>query len=390
MIKRFTLYTGILLWCTTGLWAQTTYTANSFPSAGDVFPIATAEDSTLTITAASSVATAWDFTTLQAINKRTDTVYAASTGASFNRFPTSDIRGPLVAGFGTAYTEVNATQIVTIGGGVELFGISLVAPYLDPHIRQIAPLTYGDNATDRYALRYSDHIDSIPFLRQLIDSLTAGSPIPINPDSIRFTLNGDEARSVDAWGTCMLPDSALYDALRQKVTNDFSLSIEIGSQVPFIGFTWVDLTTIAALPFPTSGRVVQYNFLVEGIKQPVVSITMDSTETEIVTIEYADTTYGAQDIAVTQLPNALPLEVFPNPAQDYLNVLLPTEALASEGATLTLVNVLGQPVWQAAAIRQETLTVPVAALPKGHYVLTLTTTERGRSVLRAVRQVVVE
>lgn len=390
MIRCFTLCLGILLWATTGLWAQSTYTSSNFPSAGDVFPIATATDSTLTITPASATATAWDFSGLQATNTRNDTVYAASTGASFNRFPTSDIRGPLVAGLGTAYTDVTATQIVTIGGGVELFGVSLVAPYTDPHIRQIAPLTYGDNATDQYALRYSDHVDSIPFLRQLIDSLTAGSPIPINPDSVRFILNGDEARMVDAWGTCLMPNSAVYSVLRQKVTNDFSLSIEIGSQVPFLGFTWVNLTTVTTLPFPTSGRVVQYNFLTEGIKQPVISLTMDSAETNIINIEYADSTYGAQNIAVAQLPDALPLEVYPNPAQDYLTVALPLDALPHNGAALTLVNTLGQPVWQAQAVRQETYTIPVQALPKGYYILTLKTTTNNRSVLRAVKQVVLQ
>lgn len=387
MTHRFTLLSFVFLVTVSNLWAQATYTASSFPTAGDVLPVATAKDSTLTIQAASSTAIAWDFSRLQPTNQRVDTIRAASTGGSFGLFPNADILGPLIGGVGTAYTDVTATQIVTIGGGVEVFGLSFAAPYTDPHVRQIVPLTYNDNATDQYALSYSNHVDSIPFLRQLIDSLTAASPIPVNPDSIRLTLTGDETRIVDAWGTCLLPDSALYEVLRQKVTTDFEVSIEIGSQVPFFGFRWVNLSTFASLPFPTRGRVVQYNFLADGIPQPVVSLTMDSAGTAIINIEYVDSTYRDQDIAVNRLPNALPVLLYPNPAHEALYVQLPVAALPASGATLTLCNALGQPVWTRSAVRDNRVTVEVAGLPKGAYILTVTTNDNGYAELRATKQV---
>ena len=392
MTTRLSLLTCLFTLSSLSLWAQITYTANSFPSAGQVLHIATAIDSTLAVTPASSTATAWDFTTLQSINNRKDTIQAASTGASFALFPTSDILSPLLGGgFGVAYADVTTTQLVNIGGGVELFGLSIAAPYVNTHVRQVVPLTYGDNATDQYILSVSRHVDSIPLLRQLLDSLTSGSPVPINPDSIRLRLTGDEDRAVDAWGTCQLPDSTIYDVIRQKVVTDFEVRIEIGSQVPIFGFRWVDLTTIVPLPFPTQGRLVRYDFLAEGIPQPVVQLTLDSSEANIINIEYLDSTNN-NPIQVRQVQNQalLPMAVYPNPAQTQLTVEVPLQALTQPEATLTLTNALGQVVWQRPAQGQMVQTIGVAALPRGMYTLALSTQYQGQTRLQALQKVVLQ
>jgi hypothetical protein len=352
-----------------GAQAQITYTSNSFPVAGDVLVVATADDSTVVVTPASSTAQAWDFSQLVALNTRRDTIQAASDGANFSDFPTTDILLPAVGNFGVAYTEVSTTAITSVGGGIELFGLSFIDAYTNTQVRQTAPLTYNSADSDAYEFRFSENIDSIPFLRQLIDSLVGG--LPISPDSIRLRLDGNDSRLVDAYGTCALADST-YEVLRQKVTSTFSIKVEIGTVNPFVGSTtWLDLTTFVPLPFPTTGTVVRYDFLAENIKQPIVSLTMDSAQQEVETIEYMDTTYAINN-SIHYLAYIIDAQVYPNPVQGQFSVQLETASLPAGGYTLRLIDPLGRLVKQETAIRQALHQVSTHDLPQGNYLMTLT------------------
>lgn len=357
--------------------AQITYTGNSFPVAGDVLVTATSDDSTVMVTPASATATAWDFSQLVATSTRRDTVLAASDGANFADFPTTDIILPVIGNLGVAYTEVSTTAITTIGGGVEIFGLSFINPYTNTQVRQTAPLTYNSADNDDYAFRFTEHVDSVPFLRQLLDSL-AGS-LQVSPDSIRLTLDGTDDRLVDAWGTCALADST-YDVLRQKVTSTYVLGIEVNVDLGFLGRQWIDLTTIITFPFPTSGTIVRYDFLAENIKQPVVSLTMDSAQTSIINIEYLDTVY-AIDNAIQYLAYGIDAQVYPNPAQGQFSVQVETANLPAEGYTLRLMDGLGRVVKHQTAIREELYQVSTSDLPVGNYLLTLQDT-KGRLIYR--------
>ena len=193
-MKKYLLL-SLLSWFTIGSSiGQITYTSISFPQAGDVLAISTAVDSMLTITPPSATATAWDFSQLTAVTTNYDTIQAASSGAFYAQFPNSDILQPLLGQVGVSYTEVTATQIERIGGGFEILGISFINSFANTHITQTVPLTYNDMASDAYAFRFSEHIDSVPFLRQLIDSLVSGLPFGLSPDSIRIAIDGDEDR----------------------------------------------------------------------------------------------------------------------------------------------------------------------------------------------------
>lgn len=347
--------------------AQITYTSNSFPVAGDVLVVATAEDSTVVVTPASATATAWDFSQLVALTTRRDTIQAASDGANYLDFPTTDILLPAVGNLGIAYTEVTTSAITSVGGGIEIFGLSFINPYTNTHVRQTAPLTYNSSDIDDYAFRFTEHVDSVPFLRQLLDSL-AGS-IQVSPDSIRLTLDGTDEREIDAWGTCALADST-YDVLRQKVTSTFSIGIEVSVDLPFVGVQWIDLTNFVTLPFPTTGTVVRYDFLAENIKQPVVRLTMDSSQNNVESIEYMDTLY-AIDNAIPYLANGIDAQVYPNPAQGQFSVQVKLAALPEEGYTLHLLDALGRVVKQEANIREELHQVNTTDLPRGYYILSL-------------------
>ena len=367
-MKQMYTFIGFFVLIINSIQAQITYTSNSFPVAGDVLVTATTQDSTVVVTPASATAAAWDFSQLVAINTRRDTIQAASSGANYLDFPNTDILLPAIGNIGVAYTEVSTTAITSVGGGIEVLGLSFINAYIDPQVRQTAPLTYNSSDNDTYAFRFSEHIDSVPFLRQLIDSLAGG--IQVSPDSIRITLDGTDDRLVDAWGTCALADST-YDVLRQKVTSTFSLGIEVSIDLgPFLGVQWIDLTLFIPLPFPTTGTIVRYDFLAENIKQPVVSLTMDSAQTNVINIEYLDTVYAVNN-SINYLTNSIDAQVYPNPTQGQFSVQVDWASIPAAGYTLCLIDPLGRIVKQETAIRTEVYQVSTNDLPVGNYLLTL-------------------
>lgn len=382
-MKKYILLNLLCLFTLGTSLGQITYTGISFPQAGDILSISTAVDSALTVTPPSATATAWDFSHLTALNTNYDTVQAASSGASFSMFPSTDILQPLVGQIGTAYTDVTTTQIERIGGGIEFMGISFINAYSNTHITQIAPLTYNDAATDDYVFRFSQHIDSVPFLRQLIDSLVSG--LPLSPDSIRIALDGDEERLVDAWGTCTMADST-YDVLRQKVVTDFLMKLEISVDIPFAGVQWFDLTAFVPLPFPTSGTIVQYNFLAEGVKQPLVSLTLDSAETMITNIEFLDTVINNPPTSIQYIEDVIAAKVFPNPAQQVVQIQIAAADMPKEGYSLYLVDMLGRIVLTETTVNESLHQVSTQGITNGRYVLVLSD-GKGRILQRSALEI---
>jgi hypothetical protein len=385
-MKKYVLL-SLLSWFIMGSsMGQITYTSISFPQAGDILAVSTAVDSTLTISPPSASATAWDFSQLTAVTTNYDTIQAASSGAFYAQFPDSDILQPLLGQAGVTYTDVTATQMEQIGGGFEIFGISFINAFVNTHITQTVPLTYNDIASDTYAFRFSEHIDSIPFLRQLIDSLVSGLPLNLSPDSVRIAIDGDEDRVVDAWGTCIMADST-YAVLRQKVVTDFEMKFEVSVNV-FGSIQWVNVANFVQLPFPTTGTIVQYNFLSEGIKQPLVSITMDSSESTVTNIEYLDTTVNnpPNTIDVRYLQNEIAAQIYPNPAQQKVQIQVASTDIPNNGYDLLVVDLLGRIVLSASNIRNEIHTINVANIANGHYILVLRN-QKGELIKRAPLQI---
>lgn len=369
-MKKYFLLNFLCFFLVESSFGQITYTSASFPQPNDVLYTSTTIDSMLTITPPSATATAWDFSHFVALNTRIDTIRPASDGADFAMFPTTEVLEPLFGQVGIVYTDVTTTKIERIGGGLEVLGLSFVAPYANTHITQVVPLTYGNTMTDTYILRYGEHIDSIPFLRQILDSLVT-LPGGLKPDSIRFSMVGTEVLNVDAWGTCQMMDS-IYDVLRQKATNNYELKIEARIVVPFLGAQWINVTTFLQLPFPTKATTVRYDFLAEGIKQPLVRLNRDSADLITVGIEFlVDTFLKDSTIAVRYLENELDVQIFPNPAQEVIQVQMKANDVPANGYNLLVVDMLGRVVLNEQAIKSEHHQVKVATIPNGNYVLVL-------------------
>lgn len=380
MNKFFSLIILCIL-STVTVFGQITYTDASFPQAGDTIKTTTAVSLPITLTPASSVATTWDFSGLVELNTTDNIIEAASTGASFSLFPSSEILRPFIGNLGgTAYTDVTTTAMTNIGGGFEFFNIQLVAPYVDAHTTQQVPLNYSDVHNETFRWGLGANIDSIPFLRQIIDSLGAGViPGGINPDSIRLGIQGTETRTVDAFGTCVMPNTSV-DVLRQIVRAQIGISIEV--RVPtFGGFGfWFDVTTLVGgfLPFPTNINIARHDFLAEGVKQPIVSLTLDSAETTVVTIEYLK---DIPNVNIKYLEDAIDVSIFPNPAQKTVQIQMSASDLPLNGYNLTMVDMLGRVVFDENAIRNENHQVNVEAIGSGNYIMLLRD-EKGRILKR--------
>ena len=367
-MKNFT-FTILIVAFTISIHAQITYTSASLPLPNDILTFSNAVDSTLQMTAPSSSPTTWDYSYLTAVNTTNDTILPASVGNDYASFPDADILQPLigqVGGAGVAYTDVTANQIERIGGGLEIFGFSLVSAYSNTHILQYLPLTYGDNDSDDYALGLGANIDSVPFLRQLIDSLAGGFlPPGTSTDSIRFSIEGNDVRSVDAFGECILSFDTL-DVIRQKIVSSYNLKIEVRI-VSFLGAFWFDVTNILPLPFPNNATNVRYDFLSEGFKQPVVSVSYDSAELVVTGIQFMDSLISnpPNTINVDLIQNDAEFNIFPVPAKDHLNINFETFKL---GTQVTFFDIHGRMI-HTQGLTATKNQIDISAFNKGIYLI---------------------
>lgn len=301
--------------------AQPVITNASFPAAGDIWQISTTTDANMIVTPSQPLAQTWDFRHLVTDSYREETIEDAANGLNISSFPNAEVIQPLISGLGgTAYVDISNTAVTRVGAGLELSGFSFVGAYTDPHILQTAPLNIAGNRLDNFDIRFGEHIDSIPFLRQLIDQATATTPIPggVSPDSIRIKVSGSRRMYNEAHGTCMMYDGN-YNVLRQKVTEYTNIFVEVRVASPFnpsSGF-WFDVTDILLgalpLPIPTNDTTIYYDYLAEGYKQPILRQNMSNDGTAIETIEFK----GQYTVGTTPLQNHNDANIYlsPNPLE---------------------------------------------------------------------------
>lgn len=329
----YTISFGLL---STAIWAQPTINNSIFPQAGDVLPISTCFDTTIVVTATSPLTQTWDFTQLNSDAYREDIIDAAINGLNFADFPTAEIIQPLIAGFGgTAYVDVTANNVATLGGGLEILGFSLVAPFGDPKILQTAPLNLATNQNDAFDISFGVNIDSVPFLRQLIDTL-AGSQLPggVRPDSLRLRQAGRRNMYCDAHGVAVMYDGS-YTVLRQKVSETTANQLEARIPSPFGGGgIWVDITSFvsSAIPIPLTDTINYYDFLANNYRQPICRLNMSNDFRRVESVEFKGENYTG--VTRSGKPNPR-IDIFPNPAQTVINLDFKQNEASNYSATLS-------------------------------------------------------
>ena len=301
--------------------AQITITNSVFPQAGDILETNLSIDSTASISASSTLAQTWDFSSLLVLSNELDTVGAASDGASFSLFPSADILQELFPGFGgIAYVDVTASQMVKIGGAFEFFGIAFANPYTNSHITQEVPLTYPDVQSDDYEVSLAVNIDSVPFLRTLLDSI-AGA-LSNTADSIRIRFTGEESRVVDAFGNCTVLNGS-YDVIRQEVTTVLTASIDIHINAGFFSY-WQDISGVLGsalpVPLPNNDTTVYYDYLSNSLKQPLARFYTDSTLAGVDRVIFYQGDSLSSTISIDKIQRLVDVSIFPNPSQGQLQI----------------------------------------------------------------------
>ena len=360
-MKRFILYTCLAM-AAASSFAQTTVTNNWFVRDQDLLYSATDSSATgVTVTAASNVAQAWNFSTLQASRKDTFEVFTAASGTAAAAFPTATLRISFLGGWAYAVRTGTVVKIIGYSGDLLNVGQSFNIPFSDAQEFQVAPITFGQTINNTSALRFAIKTSDYPTIDSLLSTLLPGG---ISADSLRINRTTKDHDVVDAFGTVQVPNNTItYDVLRSYRTaiTDTKLELKIGF------FGWVDASQFGtAIPGTGKDTTYSYNFMSNAERQNVATITMAKTG-GIARVQYlyAPTAVATKN-AIAATPN---LTAAPNPASN--TVRIAATELPQGSYTLRIANVLGSALYTERVSANATSYVDVSNWQNGIYVYTL-------------------
>lgn len=361
-MKKITLLL-VCLAATVQLWAQQPPVLSnaSFPTAGEIWEFSNDLAPSVGITAAGPNQT-WNYSALNSDATRYDTIKAASSGSAYANYPNTEILYPLLGGFVETYADVSSTEVVTVAGSVDFLGTIIDAPFIDSRIIKVAPLGYQDVLSDASQLGITIAVADYPML----DTFIQNANLPINPDSLRFSLRSQRSMEVDAWGDLTIGDSS-YTVLRQRVDEEIGITIEAYVAIGSFG-TWADVTNLLLgllpTPIPASDTLFYYDFLAEGYAQPIARFNMNPEDTTVNDVEFRGQNVGTTNTRVA--PSLAEWQAFPNPALEYCSWELPAEA---EVAYVQVFDVLGRPVLRQSVNGQSLFRLSTADWQPGHYIV---------------------
>lgn len=354
--------------------AQTTITNASFIAEGDVLYSST--DNFPSVNLGVSGENTWDYSGLSAPQIDATEVYPASDGIGAADFPSADVYINFLGG--ELYLKINSNEVTQIGYIGEMAGIDVNTAFNPQGFYSKAPISYQDSYNDENGIGFTIPADQIPFLDAL--------ELPINPDSIRITQVFNTSYEADAWGTMTIPNGSTYDVLRIKKVQTTNTQIE--AFVPFI--EWIDVTGLVGdLDFLglEDGAVESYDFLADGIKEPIATVRMDTVGGNVVSVSYKAQDTGSTPIAEVGENDDL-FAAYPNPA--YGDVKVDIRGFENGEYDLKVFNIGGKEVMgQHFSINRDTaVTINVAHLDKGTYLYALV--DEDGTILRAKRLMVIK
>jgi len=235
-------------------WAQITLNSTDVFQTGDTRPIVFA-DSTGVTPGDSGPNRTWDYSDLVAIDTDTYTFEFAAPGAtpygaSFPSANLAEIQEDMDGVLSYVYWNVDSAQaeIVGIVGGDDI-----EIPYSDPQRVITFPFTYNSSQTDTFA-----------------------STFTVEGTTVNRT--GDIETEGDAYGTVITPAGTFNNALRLKISQNIR-----------------DVVSVQGLTVETETETDTYSWHIEGIRFPVLSITMVDVKINGISqgitataVEYAD------------------------------------------------------------------------------------------------------
>ncbi len=340
--------------------AQITVGANTFPAPGDSL-ITCIDNLPASINLIGPGGPhIWDFSNLQSpFAQRTLVLSSEEVNLPAGFSKSSFIATvPLLEGQGFYRVQPDRLELLGFSGPAP-DGIAgeLTFPFIPPSVERWAPLNYQDNRDQSFSFTLTFPAEALPELE--LDSL------PIQPDSFRVTFQVERTFEVDAFGTLILPEGN-YEVLREKRTEARSPELEVFIPV----LNWVSLSEDLVPPeFFGPARTITYYFFNDKVKEPVAIVATEKEGTLPVSVEYKSRGL------VTDIRDQAGLKpgvfAYPNPA--ITQIRFDFKDLKPDTYTLTIYNVLGQPLWKRSyQIRHDqTEKVNLSRFNKGTYLYSL-------------------
>ncbi len=206
------------------------------------------------------------------------------------------------------------------------------------------PFTYNSNFVNNYRT----------FAKFYYGQTVTYMGLQVQVDSIRDHSTTNKTVVVDAWGTLTTP-LGTYPVIRSKETKIVHDTSDAYVVIPFIGSSWQNVSTSA-------DSVTQYTWWANGLGFTLATATMDSTG-GIKSIKWlmAPTSVGVNEFTAASSEN-----IYPNPAQNEINIL----ADASKQKSIQITDIAGRLI-ETITITNNLTTLNTSAYANGLYTFSI-------------------
>ena len=267
-------------------WAQITVTNSVFPAIGDhlSYSFGNQPGAINAVFTAPGVDQQWNLSGLQASSTWDQVFLDPQTGAGAAAFPTATLMYRPLNSTMEVYLQVTNDEVLLLGiyGDDPLgLGQSLISHYNPPLMLSQAPVQFFDTkvASSGFLLPFGPNDISAALLSQL----------PVSPDSLRIRMSINRLDAVNAWGTLTIPGGT-FDVLRQNRTQYRERRID--AKIPPLG--WLDITDLAIQNWQIStvgvDTLVSFHYLNDQSKEPIAVVTLNNTQSEVVSVQYKNVT----------------------------------------------------------------------------------------------------
>jgi hypothetical protein len=335
-----------LLAFATGLYAQITVTAATFPVPGDTLRTAIDYSPPSGIAALTPPGgnQTWDLSGLEA-EATQELVYRSGPGGTVG----AQVPGAELFTFGSLGTEsyYNVTDTkVELQAYWGILPYDLVAnnlfEYAPPLTERRAPLNFFDiNGRSSGFLELFVPSEFSPVLMLQLAAQTNNAQI----DSMRYRVAISGTEAVDAYGQMSIPGGS-FDVLREKRTQYTETRID--AKIPPLG--WLDITDncIQAGFFGLGvDTTVAYYFHNDVAKEPIAIVTLNNAQNAVTQVVFKNTAPPVVN-AINEVKDAAPtVSVSPNPATD--EVVFDFKNMLSGQYQMTIFDETGRVVFEKIA-----------------------------------------
>ena len=133
---------------------------------------------------------------------------------------------------------------------------------------------------------------------------------------------------------------------------------------------------------PNNDSTIYYDYLVEGLKQPLVRLNLDPTNTFVTNIQYLQG--DTNNVSIQYIADEIEATIFPNPTSDIINIQ--SNDIPADGYNLRIVDMTGRIILQQNHISEEFYPLSLRNIPNGHYILVLHN-QKGQAIKREAIEV---